>query len=141
MSGCERCVRAADLGHRNAYASCASESTSLRFVGLAAGGIGTGPGDINFALRLQSGVAEVRESGAYKSDVRFAAGDTFAIAVAGGVVKYSKNGSVFYTSAVARRSRCARSCGVLHSQCSHSKCRHCPARPHRHRWSLRPPTR
>jgi hypothetical protein len=103
--GCDGCPDASAVSEQQISGTGtltfgASESTSLRFVGLAAGGIGTGPGDINFALRLQSGVAEVRESGAYKSDVRFATGDTFAIAIAGGVVKYSKNGSVFYTSTV-----------------------------------------
>ena len=55
----------------------ASETGTLRFVGLGSSSVATGAGDIGFALRLQSGVAEVRE---------------------GGAVKYSKNGSVFYTS-------------------------------------------
>ena len=76
----------------------ASETGSLRFVGLGSGGVGTGPADINFAIRLQGGTAEVRESGAYRTEVSFGAGDTFRIAVEGGTVKYSKNGSVFYTS-------------------------------------------
>jgi hypothetical protein len=104
-AGCDGCPDASAVSEQQISSTgsvtfVASESNSLRFVGLAAGGIGTGPGDINFALRLQSGVAEVRESGTYKSDVRFAAGDTFAVTLASGVVKYSKNGSVFYTSAV-----------------------------------------
>ncbi len=77
----------------------ASDSGSLRFVGLGSGGIGTGAADINFAIRLQSGVAEVRESGGYKTEIAFSAGDRFRIAVEGGVVHYSKNGSVFHTSA------------------------------------------
>ena len=78
----------------------ASESSALRFAGWSAAGIGAGPGDINFALRLQGGVAEVRESGAYRSEIRFNAGDSFAIAVENGTVRYSKNGTVFYSSAV-----------------------------------------
>jgi hypothetical protein len=76
----------------------ASETGSLRFVGLGSGGVGTGPADINFAIRLQGGTAEVRENGAYRTEVSFGAGDTFRIAVEGGTVRYSKNGSVFYTS-------------------------------------------
>ena len=48
---------------------------------LAYGGPGTAPGDINFALRLQNGVAEVRESNAYRTEIGFAAGDTLAIVV------------------------------------------------------------
>ena len=77
------------------------DSSTLRFVGLAPSGIGTTPSDISFAMRLQTGVAEVRESGAYKTEISFAAGDTFAIAVSNGSVTYAKNGNVFYTSAAA----------------------------------------
>jgi len=76
----------------------ASEVAALRFVGLSRNAAGTrGPG-INFAIRLQSGRAEVRESGSYRAGTVFAAGDTFRIAIESGVVKYSKNGTVFYTS-------------------------------------------
>ena len=101
--GCDGCPDAKAVSEQQIAGTgtlqfVASESNSLRFVGLSSAGIGAGPNDINFALRLQSGVAEVRESGTYRTDVRFAAGDTFAISVAAGVVKYSKNGSAFYTS-------------------------------------------
>jgi hypothetical protein len=101
--GCDGCPDAKAVSEQQIAGTgtlqfVASESNSLRFVGLSSAGIGAGPNDINFALRLQSGVAEVRESGTYRTDVKFAAGDTFAISVAAGVVKYSKNGSVFYTS-------------------------------------------
>jgi hypothetical protein len=75
------------------------DGSSLRFVGLGSGGVGTTPGDVDFAIRLQGGVAEVREAGAYKSETAFAAGDTFTIAVNNGGVTYAKNGTVFYTSA------------------------------------------
>ena len=75
------------------------DATALRFVGLSSGGIGTTPADVQFAVRLQGGVAEVRESGNYKSEIPFGAGDTFAISVNNGSVTYAKNGSVFYTSA------------------------------------------
>jgi hypothetical protein len=40
----------------------------------------------------------VRESGAYKTEIAFRAGDRLQVTVEGGVVGYSKNGSVFYTS-------------------------------------------
>ena len=49
-------------------------------------------------MRLQSGVAEVRESGTYKSEIAFGAGDTFSIIVSNGAVSYAKNGGVFYAS-------------------------------------------
>jgi len=77
------------------------DSSTLRFVGLGSGGIGTTPADVDFAIRLQGGVAEVRESGGYKTEIGFAAGDTFTITVSGGAVSYAKNGGVFYTSANA----------------------------------------
>ena len=102
--GCSGCpdATAVSEGQINGSGSLefvASDSGSLRFVGLGSGGIGTSAGDINFAIRLQSGVAEVRESGGYKTEIAFSAGDRFRIAVEGGVVRYSKNGTVFYTSA------------------------------------------
>jgi hypothetical protein len=101
-SGCAGCPDASAVSEQQiatgALEFIASESGSLRFVGLGSGGIGTGAGDINFAIRLQGGVAEVRESGAYKTETGFAAGDTFRISIEGGVVRYAKNGSVFYTS-------------------------------------------
>jgi len=100
--GCSGCPDASAVsdGQINGSGSLefvASDSGSLRLVGLDSGGIGTG--DISFAIRLQSGVAEVRESGGYKTEIAFSAGDRFRIAVEGGVVQYSKNGSVFHTSA------------------------------------------
>jgi hypothetical protein len=74
------------------------ESGTLRFIGLSSGNSGTDAGEIKFALRLQNGVAEVRESGAYRTEIAFSAGDTLRIAFVGGTVQYSKNGSVFFTS-------------------------------------------
>jgi hypothetical protein len=78
-----------------------TESKTLRFIGLSSGNNGTAAEEIKFALRLQNGVAEVRESGAYRSETGFAAGDTFRIAIVGGKVQYSKNGGVFFTSSAA----------------------------------------
>jgi hypothetical protein len=74
------------------------ESGTLRFIGLSSGNGGTDPGEIRFALRLQGGNAEVRESGAYRTEIPFAANDLLRVAYVGGTVQYSKNGSVFYTS-------------------------------------------
>jgi hypothetical protein len=102
--GCSGCPDASAVSQQQLSTSgsltfVASEAQSLRFVGLGAGGTGTAPADINFSIRLQGGVAEVRELGAYKADVRFGAGDTFRISIDAGVVTYSRNGVVFYTSA------------------------------------------
>jgi hypothetical protein len=104
-SGCDGCPDATAVSSQQVTSGNgsvsfnAAETGTLRFVGLGSSTVVTGAGDIGFALRLQSGVAEVRESGAYRTEVSFGAGDTFRIAVEGGAVKYSKNGSVFYTSA------------------------------------------
>jgi hypothetical protein len=76
----------------------ASETQTLRLIGLSAGNAGTGPEEILFGLRLQDGRVEVREKGAYKSERAIAAGDVLRIAVRAGTVSYSVNGSVFYTS-------------------------------------------
>ena len=76
-----------------------SDTRTLRFIGLSSGNPGTDPREIAFGLRLQGGTAEVREAGLYKAEVPFGAGDTLKVSVQGGVVSYSKNGTVFYTSA------------------------------------------
>ncbi|MBI2116977.1 MAG: hypothetical protein HYT85_18120 [candidate division NC10 bacterium] len=46
-------------------------------------------------------MAEVRESGVYRADTTFVSGDVFRVAVESGVVKYTKNGAVFYQSTLA----------------------------------------
>jgi hypothetical protein len=101
--GCAGCadasaVSADQIAGQGALEFVAPDTGGLRFVGLGSGGIGTGAADIQFAVRLQGGVAEVRESGGYKTEISFGAGDRFRIAVEGGTVQYAKNGSVFYTS-------------------------------------------
>lgn len=77
----------------------ASETGTLRLIGLDAGGVATGPADISFGVRLQGGTAEVRERGSYKAETSFATGDRFQITVENGTVTYRKNGAVFYASA------------------------------------------
>jgi hypothetical protein len=79
----------------------ATDPAPLRFVGLTWGEPTHQPTHIKFALRIQGGVAEVRESGAYRTDVRISAGDVLGVTVSGGAVQYSKNGTVFYTSSAA----------------------------------------
>jgi hypothetical protein len=102
--GCDGCPDAAAVSEQsitgNGYVQfTATEAASLRFVGVASGGAGTAAGDITFALRIQGGVVEVREGGAYRTEASFSAGDTFRIAVDSGAVTYSRNGAVFYRSA------------------------------------------
>ena len=57
--------------------------------------------DIDFAILLTpGGWAEVREKGVWNADTQYGAGTVFRVAVVAGRVQYSKNGVVFYTSAV-----------------------------------------
>ena len=79
----------------------ADETSRLRFAGLSHGNAGTDAAQINFAVRLQSGSAEVLENGVYRADTTFVAGDVFRVAIVSGVVKYSKNGAPFHTSTIA----------------------------------------
>jgi concanavalin A-like lectin/glucanase superfamily protein/Big-like domain-containing protein/purple acid phosphatase-like protein len=79
----------------------ASEITALRYAGLSNGNPGTSAAEITYAVRLQSGIAEVNENGVYQAGTSFAAGDVFRIAVKSGAVTYYKNGTPFYTSTAA----------------------------------------
>ncbi|HEX7965167.1 MAG TPA: LamG-like jellyroll fold domain-containing protein [Gammaproteobacteria bacterium] len=78
-----------------------AETNTLRSVGLAAVGSGPGVANMDYALRLQNGIAEVREKGLYRKDVTFASGDVFRLELRAGSVDYYKNGILFYTSTVA----------------------------------------
>jgi hypothetical protein len=103
-SGCGGCPDASAVSEQQLSGNgvlqfTATEAGTLRFIGLSSAGVGTQPVDLGFALRLQSGTAEVREYGVYKADASFSSGDVFQIIVANGSVKYAKNGAVFYTSA------------------------------------------
>lgn len=103
-AGCGGCPDAAAVSDNQVSGTgslefVVADAGPLRLIGLGSGGVNTAAAGIQFAIRLQAGVAEVRESGAYKAEIAFAAGDTFMIAVDGGSVRYSKNGAAFYTSA------------------------------------------
>jgi hypothetical protein len=102
--GCGGCADAGAASEQRLTAGdggvffAATDPAPLRFVGLTYGEATHNPTHIKFALRVQGGVAEVRESGTYRTDVRISAGDVLGVAVSGGKVQYSKNGTVFYTS-------------------------------------------
>jgi hypothetical protein len=106
VGGCSGCADGTAVSNQQVSGSgmlqfSTDDSSTLRFVGLGSNGIGTTPTDVNFAIRLQAGVAEVREFGTYKSEIGFGAGDTFTITVNGGAVSYAKNGGVFFTSSAS----------------------------------------
>src|SRR5207244_2902505 len=72
-----------------------------RNIGLSNGNPGTSENEIKYALQVYAGYATVKESGVYRTETAFTPDvDVFRIAVVGGVVKYSKNGTVFYTSTI-----------------------------------------
>jgi hypothetical protein len=101
--GCDGCPDAGGMSTQQLTADgavqfTASETDSLRFLGLTSGSATVDPSAFAFAVRLQRGVAEVREYGAYKTETSFATGDQFRIVVTGGAVSYQKNGATFYSS-------------------------------------------
>jgi hypothetical protein len=71
-------------------------------LGLSNGNSSASYQDIDFAVHLSLGQLKVYESGTYKGVFgAYSAGAKLRVAVVGGVVKYSKNGVVFYTSTKA----------------------------------------
>ena len=81
----------------------ASETSTARMFGLSdADGDQNWP-SIDFGLHLDlSGIIYIFESGNNRGTFgTYASGDKLQVAIVGGVVKYSKNGTVFYTSTVA----------------------------------------
>src|SRR5207249_11866754 len=106
-SGCDGCNDAGAISQQkitagDGYAQFAAGATGpLRMAGLTQSFTVSSPSTIAFAIRFQSNIAEVREGGVYRADTSFVAGDVFRVAVQSGVVRYSKNGTVFYTSQAA----------------------------------------
>jgi hypothetical protein len=78
----------------------ANETTSNRMLGLGNGDASQTFMDIEFAVYLRSvGTFAVYESGVARTGfVPYAAGDRFRVGVESGVVKYRRNGVLFYTS-------------------------------------------
>ena len=99
--GCAGCpdASAASAQTGSAMQFTASETGTLRYIGLGTGGVGTQPNDIGFAWRLQGNTAEVRELGAYRTETPFATGDVLQITADSSGAKYWKNGVVVYASA------------------------------------------
>ena len=77
-----------------------SETTTARMLGLSSGHANARYGDIDLAVVLgPSGVMTVSERWRVRGrPQRYATGDVIRIAVTAGVVSYSRNGQVFYTS-------------------------------------------
>ena len=77
----------------------ASETHTYRMFGLSNGNTDAPYADIDFGLDVAPGALYVFEKGVNKGAFGvYATGDRLRVAVVGGVVKYSRNGTVFYTS-------------------------------------------
>lgn len=104
--GCDGCPDAGAVSSQTlrtvGYAEFrASETSSLRVVGLDKKEDSATAAPVKFAIVLQpGGIAEVREKGQYRAETPFSSGDTFRISVSGGVVRYTKNGAPIYESAL-----------------------------------------
>jgi hypothetical protein len=80
----------------------AGTTGKIRFCGLTHSPSGTDFYAIDFGIKLnESGVAEIRENNSYQGETTYTATDVFRISIQSGVVKYYKNGAVFYTSGKA----------------------------------------
>jgi hypothetical protein len=81
----------------------ASETTTYKMVGLSNGNTNASYPDIDFGLDLASGgVVYVFERGANRGTFgSYVTGDVFRVSVTSGIVRYSRNGTVFYTSSLA----------------------------------------
>jgi PKD repeat protein len=78
-----------------------AETTTARMFGLSRGDADQSFGDIDYGIIAWSGSFEVWEGGAWRGNFgSYASGNVFRVAVVGGVVKYSRNGTVFYTSTI-----------------------------------------
>jgi hypothetical protein len=106
-SGCDGCANSGAISQQTISSGdgyvefTVAETGTLRLIGLSNGNPGTTPSEIKFALSHNGRYIEVRESGIYKADRLYTVGDVFRISITAGKVTYSKNGTVFYTSAVA----------------------------------------
>lgn len=78
-----------------------AETNKERWCGLGNGNLQTNPTGIAYCWKLTvTGVAAVRESGVYRTETTYKTGDRLRVAVSGGAVKYYKNSSLVYTSAI-----------------------------------------
>jgi len=81
----------------------ATETNTLRMIGLSNTNVDANYTSIQFAIYLvNNGTVQVYESGSLRGTFgTYATSDIFKITIESGVVKYYKNGTVFYISAVA----------------------------------------
>jgi hypothetical protein len=75
------------------------ETGTIWLAGISHGNDGTAYDDIDFAFSFNGGgSAEMRENGIYQSETTYVVGDRFRVAIVGGRVQYSKNGTLLRES-------------------------------------------
>ena len=81
----------------------AQETSTYRVLGLSKGNADLGYREVAFAIHLSSGARlHIVEKGVFRGGFgNYAVGDRFRVSVTAGIVRYSRNGTVFYTSTVA----------------------------------------
>ena len=80
----------------------ATETTTNRMLGLGNGDTNQSFTDIEYAIFVAPGGYTVFESGTSKTAAApYVAGDKFSVGVESGVVKYRRNGVLFYSSLIA----------------------------------------
>jgi hypothetical protein len=77
------------------------ETSRFRFVGIGHTSTWQGAASIDFSFRMQAGHADVYEHNSYRTDILVAVGDVLRLDITGGVARYSRNGVLQYTSALA----------------------------------------
>ncbi len=110
-SGCDGCADGGSISEQALDASnahmefTAGSSWAMLTVGFTQTQRIPQAGDLVAGLTLQSGMAEVRERGGYRAEIRYYEGDRFSISIRDGRVYYARNGSVFHTAAYSEQSR------------------------------------
>ena len=78
------------------------DGTPVRIVGLSTGNNGQGVGDVDFGLMMAGGTLQIYQRGAQKlGGISLMQGDRLRVSVEGGVIKYSRDGVLVYTSSLA----------------------------------------
>jgi hypothetical protein len=120
-AGCNGCSDAGaasiqTIRGKGALEFIASETTSLRFLGLGTDTKGRRADKIRYAFTLRpGGIAEVREHASYRADTRYVPGDVLRISVDDGVVTYRKNGALVYRSKLSVPPKDLRALTALYS--------------------------
>ena len=104
--GCDGCT---DAGGGSAQAIASGDgfiqftatTGPMGYFGFRRGATTFNGSQLQFALAFQDTYVTVYESGRYRADTPFVTGDVFRIQIDNGVVKYKKNGTLFYRSTVA----------------------------------------